>query len=190
MIVALPFSNAYLQDKENNMIYGMLTRTTLKRYYLTKFLVNSLVSTLVGILPLALFLTANEVLFPVEQGSYFGEIGGAWSVIFKKSPLLYSVITIINSGFFATIYANLGLVSTFFIRHKLVSIVMPFMIYILPSFVFPFVGLDQFEPVTTFDLTANTSATAVLVYSQMVVFFLVIAVLGYVRLKKEVITYD
>ncbi len=55
MIVALPFSNAYLQDKENNMIYGMLTRTTLKRYYLTKFLVNSLVSTLVGILPLALF---------------------------------------------------------------------------------------------------------------------------------------
>ncbi|MGT2744465.1 ABC transporter permease [Streptococcus phocae subsp. phocae] len=190
LIVALPFSNSYLQDKENNMIYGMLTRTTITKYYLVKIFVNGLVSSLTMILPLILFLIINYVVFPFDKGTYFGELRGAWSFMFKKDPLIYIITTIINSGFFAFIYANLGFVSTLFIRSKLISIVMPFIFYILPSFVFPFLGLDKFEPVTTFDLTANTASTILTVYGQMVLILLVIFIVGFVKLSKELITDD
>ncbi|WP_446452687.1 ABC transporter permease [Tuanshanicoccus yangjingiae] len=184
LIIALPFSNSYLQDIENNMILGILTRTTINKYYMVKILVNSLASWLSIIVPLSIFLIINLVLFPLDKAAYFGEIGGAWSFLFKQNALIYIFITILNSGLFAIVYSNLGFVSTLFVHHKLVSIVMPFIFYILPSFVFPFLELDKFEPVTTFDLTANTTSTSAIVYSQMILILLIVLVVGYVKIKQ------
>ncbi|MFA9494201.1 ABC transporter permease [Streptococcus sp. E17BB] len=190
LIVGLPFSNAYLEDRENHMIYGILTRTTLKTYYIVKIASNSLASALSIMLPLTLFLLTNRIMLPFEKGLYFGEIGGAWSSVFRQHQMLYAILTVINSGIFAAVYANLGLVSTFFIRNKLASAVIPFGLYLLPSFVFPFIRLDRFEPVTTFDLTANTTANVLSVYGQLLLILSVTLVVGFFRLKKEVIIDD
>lgn len=110
LIVGLPSSNVYLEDRENHMIYGILTRTTLKTYYLVKIASNSLASALSIVCPLTLFLLTNRIMLPFEKGLYFGEIGGAWSSVFRQQQMLYAILTVINSGIFATVCANLGLV--------------------------------------------------------------------------------
>lgn len=187
LIVVLPFSNAYLQDTEDNMIYAILTRTTIKKYYFVKLLVNSIVSALTIFIPLLLFLMLNLLLFPLDKGGYFGELSGVWSFLFQKNPLLYVGVTIINCSLFAIVYANLGFVATLFVRHKLSSLIFPFIFYTLPSFVFPLIGLDRIEPVTTFDLTANTASTMLTVYAQLFLVLGVTVMVGFFRLKKEVI---
>lgn len=189
LIVCLPFSNSYLQEIENNMIYGIVTRISIKKYYYIKCLTLSLVAALTIIIPLLFFLLTNALIFQFEKGVYFGEIGGAWSSVFKENQLAYVMILIANSAIFAATYANVGFVATFFSHHKLASIVIPFILYLLPSFIFPFIGFDKFEPVTTFDLTSNTSSTIFTVYSQLIIIILLGFSLGYLKLKKELVTY-
>ena len=190
LIISLPFSHSYLQDRDNNMIYGILTRTSLRRYFIIKILVTGLTASLTILLPLLLFLVINCIFFPLGQGISFGHIGGAWSSIFLNNQFLYIIILIIHASIFSFIYANVGLITSFFIHNKLVPILAPFSFYILPSFVFHFFNLDRFEPVTTFDLTANTASNAATVYGQLIIILCTLLIVGSIQLKKELILYD
>lgn len=189
LIVPITFADSYLKDKEHNMIYAIMTRSSLKKYYITRILVNGIASALTMFIPLFLLLLINLFLFDVSAGESFGILHGAWSFVFDKNQFLYSIIIILNSTLFAFIYGNVGLVATLFVNNKLFGIVAPFTLYILPSFILPFFNLTQFEAITTFDLSANSSANLMTVYGQLFLIFIVIFFLGMNKIKRELVTY-
>ncbi|MGT2732547.1 ABC transporter permease [Streptococcus ruminantium] len=187
ILVSFPFSHSYIEDTEHNMIYAVLSRTTVKNYFFTKFFAIGCVASLSLFLPLLLLLVINQFLFPIGAPIYLGDIKGAWSFIFQENQLWYVMITIIHSTFFAFIYANLSFVSTIYLPNKVTALVAPFLVYYLPSFVFPFVGLDVLEPVNTFDLTANSASNELFVYGQLGCILFLTVVLGIYKIQKELI---
>ncbi|EPH99919.1 hypothetical protein D920_01100 [Enterococcus faecalis 13-SD-W-01] len=185
LLAALPMADAYINDSQNNMTTAIFTRQTKKKYFMNKFVSVGFSGFLALFIPLSLLLAVNLMIYPDFSGAYVGTIGGAFSEVYEKNQLLYAMILIFNSSIFGFIYANVGLVSSFFFKNKYICVFFPLLVYFVPSFVFPFLGLDRYEPVTTFDITSNTSTTVFLITVQLFVLASATFLMGYQKITKR-----
>lgn len=185
LIAALPMGNTYLNDQQNNMITAIFVRMTKKKYFFIKFFSVGVMGSLVIVLPLICLFLLNLLIYPSSAPAYMGEIGGPFSTIFKENQRLYAGLLILNSGLFGFIYANIGFVSSIFIKNKYITAFFPLIIYFFPSFIFPLLHLDRYEPVTTFDLSANTTTTFQNIYIQFAFLLVVLFSIGTTYFSKE-----
>lgn len=183
-IAALPFSGSFLQDTEHHFIRGVFNRTKCLNYYWRKIISTGISGALALTLPLVGLLLINLLFFGNHHPN-IGSLVGPFSEFYKqKQDLVYILFIILNSGLFGFIYANLGLVATLFIPKPYVAIGIPLIVYMVPSFFFTYFGLDRFEPVTTFYLSANASENYLTVYGQLFLLEVVILVVGYLKIKR------
>jgi hypothetical protein len=166
------------------MTTAIFVRESKEDYFFKKFISVGLSGFLSLFFPLTLLLIINLLIFPDYSNAYVGVIGGAFSSIFSKNQLLYAVVIIVNSSIFGFIYANIGLVSSFYFKNRYICVFFPLIVYFLPSFIFPFMGFDKYEPVTTFDLTSNTATNGYLVSLQLAFLFISTFFVGYKKIAK------
>jgi hypothetical protein len=185
LLAALPMADSYINDSQNNMTTAIFTRQTKKKYFMNKFISVGCSGFFALLVPLSLLLAANFMIYPNFSGAYMGAIGGAFSEIYEQNQLLYAIILILNSSIFGFIYANVGLVSSFFFKNKYICVFFPLLVYFIPSFIFPFFGLDRYEPVTTFDLTSNTTTTIFIVITQLFVLAGMTFIIGYKKITQR-----
>lgn len=185
LLAALPMSDSYINDSKNNMTNAIFSRETKGKYFKKKFISVGLSGFISLFLPLTILLIINIIIHPNFSKAYMGFIGGAFSDIYTYNQLLYAVLIILNSGIFGFVYANIGLVSSFYLKNRYACVFFPLIIYFSPSFLFPLLGLDKYEPITTFDITSNTATNGFLVYAQLLLLLIITFALGYKKINKK-----
>ncbi|WP_125605081.1 hypothetical protein [Lapidilactobacillus bayanensis] len=164
IIAALPFSQSYLQDKDHHFLWGVMNRMTPQQYWRTKMLVTGILGALVLMLPLFLWLLINLVFLKNNKVPDLMTVAGPFSSLYNTRPLLFCLLLIGHSGLFGFIYADLALVVSLYIEKTYAVIAIPFLAYLLPSFVFPYLGLSRFEPTMTFIINLDPGSTYLTVY--------------------------
>ncbi|MDR1473434.1 MAG: hypothetical protein LBI41_02550 [Lactobacillales bacterium] len=183
IIVALPFAASFVEDKERFFLKNLLIRESRTQYFLKKYLVTGLLGSLAVALPLILLLLINIIFFP--KGDFnLGSMTGAFHEIYERSKLAYAIISIANATIFGFIYANIGLTISFFIRNKVMAIVAPFLLYILPAFFFIYLNLSQFEPTQTFTFNGNSDKKAYIIASEFLFLLMTSIIAGYIKFIK------
>ncbi len=185
LLAALPMADSYINDSQNNMTTAIFSRETKEQYFIKKFLSVGLSGWISLFLPLIMLLIANLIVYPTFSNAYMGVIGGAFSKIYESNKLIYAIILILNSSFFGFVYANIGLVSSFYFKNRYTCVFFPLCIYFFPSFIFPFLNLDKYEPVTTFDITSNTATNGILVSTQLFLLLGITFLVGYKKITKK-----
>jgi hypothetical protein len=180
IIVTLPFAASFVEDKERFFLKNLLIRESRTQYFLKKYLITGLLGSLAVALPLILLLIINLFFFPKGDFSLGSGVLGAFHEIYERSKLAYSIIAIINAAIFGFIYANIGLTISFFIHNKVVAIVAPFLLYILPAFFFIYLNLSQFEPSATFDFGTR----AYIIASEFLFLLMTSIIAGYIKFIK------
>lgn len=184
-IAVLGAGDSFLIDSENNMVTAILSRTSRLKYYFSKIFVVGSIGAISIALPLLIMLLLSMMISPHGLNVYmaeFSKTGMTFGSFYQKSELNFAFFVIFNSAIFGFIYANIGLIASLFVTNKYIVIFMPFLVYILPSFVFDFLGLGRFSTMSTFDLTANTLTTPLNVGINFSVIIIVIIVVGYFKI--------
>jgi hypothetical protein len=183
IIVTLPFVASFIEDKEKFFLRNILIRKSRICYFTQKYIATGLLGGLAIALPLFLLLVLNLIIYPKGNVNFFS-IVGPFSAVFKYSQFAYAVILIINSYIFGFIYANIGLTISFFIKSKVVAIISPLLLYILPAFFFIYLHLDRFEPSVTFNFNANCQNTLSIVISEFLFLLITSIIAGYIKFIK------
>lgn len=188
LLAALPASNSFIQDKQHHFLWGIFNRTTSQQYWIVKFFSVGLAGALALILPLTIWLIINLIFFgnvhPVDSAG-LALSGPFWNLIVTKQDFWYCLINILHCGLFGFIYANIGLLASLFIQKSYAAIGLPFIIYTLPSFIFPYLGLDVLEPVDTFLLNGNGNSTYGTVYGELSLVLIIIVILYIWRTRRS-----
>lgn len=78
LIVVIPFADSYYTDRENNTIYAILSKSTLKQYYYSKLICVFVSGVIIILIPLMINYLLNFAVFPrestVEYLNGFGQI--------------------------------------------------------------------------------------------------------------------
>lgn len=184
VIAALPFSGSFLQDTDHQFIRGVFGRMKPSKYYWNKIVSTGISGFLAIVVPLVCLLIINILIFGNHHANV-GSFSGPFSHLYiKEQDLAYIICLILNSGLFGFVYANLGLVTSLFVPKTYATIGIPLIIYMIPSFFFTYFGLDRFEPVTTFYLSANAYETYLTVYGQLLLLEIITLGAGYIRIKE------
>lgn len=185
-IVALPMSMSFVEDKENYFLNGQLARMNRYKYFFTKIFTTGMMGSMVLMIPLMLGLTTLVLIYnnlvPLDE---LAITKGVLNNLAKNHSILYSFLIIIHLGVFGFIYSVIGLVASMVVQHKYMALIFPFILYFSPSFIFPFIGVDYIEPVTTFDVLLSYKTTFPLVYGQLFLLFSLALLVGQYVIKKE-----
>lgn len=184
IIAILPFAGSYLHDKENGFLWGVINRSNIQRYWRTKFWSVGITGALALMIPLIILLIVNLAIFGNHHAS-FGDLTGPFVWLYNTHQDFWLIlITILHSGLFGFIYANLGLVVSLYIPKSYAVVGFPFLIYLVPAFVFPFLGLSQFEPSATFIFYASSGSTYTSVYGELILVLILVMLAGYWRIRR------
>lgn len=167
IVATLPYSASFLQDKKHHFLWGVLNRMSIKRYWLTKFVVVGILGAAALMVPLVLLLIVNLIFWGHGHVDAMGLSGPFWNLYTSKQDLLFAIVLIIHSGLFGWVYAEMGLVVSLFVDRVYAVVGIPFVLYLAPSFVLPFLDLSRFEPSTTFAMNLVSDASYWSVYGEL-----------------------
>lgn len=184
LIPAIPFAFSYVNDKESGFINYIYLRNSKKEYIISRLISNSLAGGLSLALPLLFVFGLLSSIFPVKYVD-MGSVKGAFSSIYNTSQVNYVFLLIGLAFIFGAVYSTLGLAVTAFVENKYLAIVFPFFVYFIPGILFPILGLDCFEPSTTFIPSANIYTKWYMIFIQQGILFILSASLFYIKVIRE-----
>lgn len=167
IIASLFASTIFLEDKRNHLICYVLLNSSRKKYFSMLFLKTFLTGAVVVALPLIIDLIGCFLLLPnlkpdplinVNLGIYEGS-GDLFPHLFYAHPLVYALFNIAISFVFAGLFVTFALAASFYIKNKMVILLLPFCLQLLSiavnSFVMKNMALSPFgfspEAITTYD---------------------------------------
>lgn len=131
IIVSIPFAASYVQDVRSGFASYIFLRTSKMKYAVTRLVVNGMVSSgivivcMLGMYILFLLLTGFDIGYTESVSiTMFNEF-------YKESPVLYVFFLILNSGLCAIVFSTLGLGISTLIRNQYITLVVPFVYYLL-----------------------------------------------------------
>ncbi|MDR0691069.1 MAG: hypothetical protein LBF32_03365 [Streptococcaceae bacterium] len=185
IIVALPFSASFLEDREKFFLRNVLIRESRKYYFTKKYLITGLLGSLAVSLPLLTLLIVNLLFLPKGNIQHIASsMSGAFSEVYNHSQLAYAWLTIANAAIFGFIYANIGLTISFFIKNKVAAITAPFLLYMSPAFFFIYLNLTPFEPNFTFQFNGQMDIRFSIIASEFLFLLTISLIAGYIKFVK------
>lgn len=126
----------------------------IKKYIRAKFIVNSIVSFFVCVIPSLILLLVSTVLFdhniPTENKySTFWNPHGELMGLYNSNPFLYILFCILVIGLFSVAYSSFSFAISFYVKHRLLAIVGPLFLYKGLELISTFLVLPQWEPIRT-----------------------------------------
>jgi len=156
LIPVLPFAASCALDRTTGYLRHVLVRSSYRRYFLAKFVVNLLVGGLAVALPLLLLFGYTNLawprgLAPVNEARLpFERLPGPLGYLYRPAPDLY-IFFLIGLGFiFGATYATLGLAFSSFVNNRYVVLATPFLLYNVANFVLAVLRLEEWTPPATF----------------------------------------
>lgn len=151
LIVTIAFADAYLEDLKSGFIKNIITRYDKKKYLITRFLVNFIVSGLIISIPLIVNYMLYASFIPsIEPKVFFSSPvlvpGEFLPYIFFNFPLLHAFIRIFLLFIYGGTFSSIALASSIFFRNKYVITILPFIVYIGMDVTIPMVLSYEYSP--------------------------------------------
>lgn len=170
LLVMLPYSASYWEERQTKYQYYIVARTSLHQYVRTKFIVNGLVGGLAIFIPEFLYyivitiLFRNEVLAaPVYQAT------GPFSELYFSLPELYIGIVLLTHFLIGCTFAAMGMCISTFTKKKIVIYVLPFLLYMGTGILLEgFLGWFAFSPLQWINMMSSFHADPFIMYSSII----------------------
>ncbi|WP_027964956.1 hypothetical protein [Halalkalibacillus halophilus] len=165
IIVTIPYAHTYALERNTGFIREISFRVEKRKYLWAKFWANFVTGGLIIFLPLSIIYVIYIIVFGVYP--FPNPSAGPLGHLAVESPTIYGFFIIIISTIFGAVYASIGIAVSSLFHKTIISHIVPFMVFLLPAFIFPFIGLDRIEPSTTWSPNLNANTTLLGVLSQL-----------------------
>jgi hypothetical protein len=163
ILVSIPFASSYIDDSKTGYLKYILTKTKLINYIKIRLLANGLIGGFV----LSFCLSISFFLFVILKGTKSSVIHAQINIlkdIFETNPFLYIFLLILNSFVCGMVFATFALGISTFLKNKYLTVIFPFIFYILSGTL-----LYKINPLlhsaVTYDLQyGGSSLTTVIIY--------------------------
>lgn len=133
LLVVLPGGGTYHEDRKKQYTVNIYTRCAKWKYLLAKYIAVFLSGGMVFVLPLILSLFLSMVHFPMLCPEPIVGIGpsqvGFMHEIYYSHPWAYVIIFLCIDFIFAGGIATIALTVTPYVEHRLVAMLIPFIVY-------------------------------------------------------------
>ncbi|MBU3158376.1 hypothetical protein KPL37_01140 [Clostridium frigoris] len=181
IIVQIPLSTSYVTERDNNYLNYILSKTTTKKYLLSRFISNFLAGGILLSCTLIIVLGILAIFFPfcTNFNLYISNqtFKGYFEPVFMYSPLIYCLMIIGFNFLFGGAYASLGLAISSITNNKYITIACPFIFAIMYTFFIDFVNLEFLLPLTCLVPSYVPNATIFTIIGQMIILSLVSLIL-------------
>lgn len=164
ILVAIPYSSSYNEDIKSGFSRNILSRSYKKRYLITKFIVNFVISGLTFAIPLILNLLVNITtqasINPERLSSNVLVTGNLFPNMYLNNPLMYTILWIFIYFISAGVISSIALGVSIIIANKFIIVISPFIVIQFMGIIFPFMGLNKFNMASFLYLCTNVDLLA------------------------------
>ena len=189
LIASIPFSNSYILDKEEGRLNRLFTIVEPKKYFISRLIVNALVSGLV-------FLIVETILL-VFLISAYGinnipiEVVGAFSAIYYSSKMAYIIILLCISFLSAASFSTFILGISTLTKSKFLILLVPLSYVVVTGVIFPNIGVSSgLNVMALFQMDINITLTGLNIILYDLILFLIGSFLlyyvGYKKMKRVI----
>lgn len=157
LVATLPFADSFALDRVQNYLSYVLVRSSLRRYFISKFLTNLLVGGLAVALPLLILFIITSITYPrgllpiAESRAVVGGYpDGPMSHLYRLAPDWYILFLVAIGFIFGAVYATLSLAISLITTNRYIILATPFLLYHLANFVLAILRLEVWSPPATF----------------------------------------
>ena len=135
LIVTVAFADSYLEDVKSGFIKNIITRYDKKKYLITRFLVNFVVSGVVISIPLIVNYMLYAGSIPsIDPHIYFSQVNvdayGFLPGLYYTYPFIHMCIRILLLFIYGGALSSIALATSIFIKSKYIITIIPFIVYI------------------------------------------------------------
>lgn len=134
LIACIPYSNTYIQDKKSGVLNKLFTVVEPKEYFLSRIIVNALVSGLVFLIAQSIMLLFLIICFGIDSNST--KASGAFSTIYYNSKITYIIIVIVRTFISSAAFSTFILGLTTFAENKYFTMIVPLFYVIVTGILF------------------------------------------------------
>lgn len=148
ILVAISYSDSYLEDLNSGFLKNILARCSKRKYLLNKFLANFIISGITISIPLiidlVMILTTQANIYPDKVVNPSG-YGGIFINLYLNNPLLFTLMWIFIYFMFAGVISSITLGFSGVIRNKFIVLVAPFITINAIEILFSLIGIRDYS---------------------------------------------
>jgi len=139
LLASIPFADSFHTDLKSGYVKNILTRTSKKNYYFSKYIAVFFSAGTTVVIPLILNLYLTAMILPtitpsVSAGFYPILETATLSHIYYSKPALYIIIYLCIIFMVSGVLASTALAFSHFIKYRYVITLIPYLCYLLVSF--------------------------------------------------------
>ena len=151
ILISLPYAGTLKMDISSGYIKNIITRINKTKYFLTKYVITFITSSILAVIPLILNLLLVSIILPstipqANLGTYPIFSVSLMGDLYYSKPYLYILIYLIIIGIFSGLLSTTALFITYFAENIFFVILSPFIIYLLAFSITQLTDLHQFSP--------------------------------------------
>jgi hypothetical protein len=183
ILATIPFADSFFLDKKKGFIKNVLIRTNRSNYYISKFIVTFIVGGCAVLLPLLLNFGVASLLLPSmlpqpTSGFDFLNASSMWSNLYFSHPFIYVFSYMTIDFVFSGVVATIALAISFYVEHRFVVVISPFLLYLFTFSLFNLLGTVELEAINFLQPSFGNSSfviilieTLLIVFSTAIIFF-------------------
>lgn len=149
ILVAISYSDSYLEDLNSGFLKSILTRCSKKNYYLSKFISNFIISGITIAIPLLinllLTITTQVSANPYKLSSSTLLNGNLSMDMYLNHPMLYVLMWVGIYFLFAGVISSIALAFSIVTRNKFIVLITPFIVGQVIDILFSLMNLMDFS---------------------------------------------
>ncbi len=148
ILAALPHGSSFYKDAKGTFIGSICIRTDRKKYYFAKYISTFVSGGIAVIAPIVFNFIIAATLLPAitPQSAAFESLIGensSFPFLFYNRPLLYVILYTLIIFIFSGLISTTSLVSSFYVGHSALTVILPTVVYLFISALFSVFGLDS-----------------------------------------------
>lgn len=152
ILAVIPFADTFFLDKKEGFTNNVFIRTNKKYYFISKFLATFTVGGLAIVIPLVANFLLTAMFLPsmipeVSSGFYTIDASSMWSTLFYTHPFIYLICFFLIDFVFSGLIATIALAVSYFVEHRFVVLITPFLLYLFVFAFFNLLGAISLAPI-------------------------------------------
>lgn len=151
ILVTIPFASWFVRCNQSGYEKNIVVRIGQEKYVKNMFIINGVISGITVINGMVLYLIVCFILFNknIDIESFINLTNiSPYGIFANVGCITYIVVIIIHCAVVCSVFSNLGLAASFFVKKKIVAILFPFAFAIVVSFFAIFIGITKLEPLS------------------------------------------
>lgn len=150
VLVAMGYSDSYLEDMNSGFLKSILIRASKKTYLISKYLANFIIAGITTAVPLLIDLIIIVTTQPAIKPDMFSSntfFQGSMAVnLYMNHPIIFILLWIFIYFMFSGAIASITLAFSNFIRNKFIVVILPFIILQAYAIIGQFIDIYKFDP--------------------------------------------